>query len=124
MTHPVHWERINGPLVVEGTVPAPTGAPVRALLHFDNHRMTFEAAASDGRFARTFAARPAGVRADTDLQVEIIDGAGRRTLLPQVWLRWTRPGENVSERQSPQTADLGPYLVHPRHSDALRRPRM
>ena len=39
-------------------------------------------------FAATFARRPRGVRAFTDLQIEIVDGRGERTRLPSVWVKW------------------------------------
>jgi hypothetical protein len=42
-------------------------------------------------FYRDFPARPAGVSAETDLQVEIIDGSGKRTRLKQVMFRWFPP---------------------------------
>lgn len=60
--------------------------------------------------------RPGTIRADTDLQVEALDRAGGRHRLPQVWLRWRRPGETLRELL-PQTAELGPYIVHPAHED-------
>ncbi|HEV7767424.1 MAG TPA: hypothetical protein VGQ76_20655 [Thermoanaerobaculia bacterium] len=119
LLHPVHWEEITGPLEVRGRVASATSV----ILHFDNHRMRFEAEVRNGEFVRAFPTRPRFVRADTDLQVEIIDERGNRKLLPQVWLRWRRPGERLN-RLLPQTADLGPYLVHPRHEDTTNRPRM
>ena len=123
LLHPVHWEEITGPLEISGSVTAPS--PIRnVILHFDNHRSRFEAEIRDGRFTRTFATRPSSVRADTDLQVEIVDEHGNRKLLPQVWLRWRRPDEQLSDAPLPQPADLGPYLVHPRHVDDVVRPRM
>jgi hypothetical protein len=123
LDHPVHWEEITGPLEIRGSVTAQH--PIRkVILHFDNHRTNFEAELHEGRFTRTFANRPSSVRADTDLQVEVIDEDGNRKLLPQVWLRWRRPNERLREGPLPQTADLGPYLVHPRHEDNVVRPRM
>jgi hypothetical protein len=121
LLHPVHWEEITGALQVDGTA-SPDARKV--ILHFDNHRTRFEAEVRDGRFTRTFATRPPSVRADTDLQVELIGARGDRTLLPQVWLRWRRPGERLPDGPLPQTADLGRYLVHPRHQDGIDRPRM
>ncbi|HEU4522326.1 MAG TPA: hypothetical protein VFT12_10005 [Thermoanaerobaculia bacterium] len=41
-------------------------------------------------FEVTLPARPEGVRPDTDVQVEILDGRGKRTLLPPLWFRWER----------------------------------
>jgi hypothetical protein len=40
------------------------------------------------RFGRAFDRRPRGVRQITDVQVEIIDGRGRRTLLEDRWIVW------------------------------------
>jgi hypothetical protein len=40
------------------------------------------------RFGRAFDRRPPGVRPNTDVQVEIIDGRGRRTLLEDRWISW------------------------------------
>jgi len=40
------------------------------------------------RFGRAFDRRPRGVRQITDVQVEIIDGRGRRTLLEDRWIFW------------------------------------
>jgi hypothetical protein len=120
LQHTVHWELITGPLDVSGIAPDAS----RVVLHFDNHLDSFEARVSGGRFHRRFEQRPRGVRADTDLQVEIIRRDGSRELLPQVWLRWRKDAEKLRPNQLPQTADLGPYLVHPRHEDGTERPRM
>jgi hypothetical protein len=40
------------------------------------------------RFMRAFTERPPGVRRETDLQVEIVDGRGERTLLEDRWIEW------------------------------------
>ena len=120
LAHPVHWEEVSGPLDVYGQAP---GAQ-RVILHFDNHRRHYDAAVQAGSFRRLFATRPDDVAADTDLQVEVIEAGGVRRLLPQVWLRWRRPGEALSTAPLPQTADLGRYLVHPVHEDGMQRPRM
>ncbi|HKO54262.1 MAG TPA: hypothetical protein VJ276_00210 [Thermoanaerobaculia bacterium] len=40
------------------------------------------------RFVAPFRKRPLGIRPDTDVQVEIIDGRGERTLLEGVWIDW------------------------------------
>lgn len=120
LEHPVHWEEITGALTVSGSAPAAR----RVVLHFDNHRQSYVAQVRGDRFTFEFAQRPNAVAADTDLQVEVFRGDGTRTLLPQVWLRWRKPGERLREMQMPQTADLGPYLVHPTHEDDLQRPRM
>lgn len=113
LLHPVHWESVTGALTVEGRV-AGRGADrvQRVLLRFDNDRTEYEAPVRNGTFRRVFAARPTNIRADTDLQVEIIARGGERKRLPQVWLRWGRPGERLQDAPLPQTADLGPYVVH------------
>jgi len=41
------------------------------------------------RFIRAFSERPPGVRPVTDVQVEIIDGRGERTLLEDRWISWS-----------------------------------
>lgn len=123
LLHPVHWEEVTGPLEVNGRVAAPHGV-AHVILHFDNGRTRYDARVDNGRFTRVFASRPSNVRPDTDLQVEIVGNDGERRRLRQVWLRWRRPGERLQEKPLPQTSDLGPYLVHPRHGDHLRRPQM
>jgi hypothetical protein len=40
------------------------------------------------RFVARFATPPAAVRGATDVQVEILDGRGHRTLLPDRWIDW------------------------------------
>ena len=45
-------------------------------------------ATSRPRYDAPFSARPAGVWPATDVQVEIIDGRGRRTLLEDRWIEW------------------------------------
>ncbi|HVE72112.1 MAG TPA: hypothetical protein VNI54_12150 [Thermoanaerobaculia bacterium] len=119
LEHPVHWEEITGALDVSGH----GDAPLRfATLYFDNRTERIEAAVDGSRFSAHIAERPAGIRADTDLQVEIVDARGTHRL-QQVWLRWRRPGEKLQQSQLPQTADLGPYLVHPVHRDEHPRTR-
>ena len=39
-------------------------------------------------FTRTFARRPAGLPRETDLQIEIVDGRGERTRLPNLFVPW------------------------------------
>jgi hypothetical protein len=118
--HPVHWEEITGALDVHATIHSST--PIAgARLYFDNRRTVIAASVHGSTIRRLFAARPPGIRADTDLQVEVTDARGRVHALPQVWLRWRNPGETLSDAPLPQTADLGPYRVHPRHGDG--RPR-
>jgi hypothetical protein len=40
------------------------------------------------RFVCAFDRRPSGVRSSTDIQVEIVDGRGERTLLDDRWVEW------------------------------------
>jgi hypothetical protein len=40
------------------------------------------------RFVSALTKRPERVRVETDLQVEIIDGRGKRTRLPHQWIVW------------------------------------
>jgi hypothetical protein len=109
LEHPVHWEQLTGPLEIHGTA-SPNATLV--ILYFDNRRIQYSADPRNGRWSRTFPERPQNVRADTDLQVEILDAQGHRVRLPQAWLRWRRPGEKLHEGQLAQTADLGPYRTH------------
>lgn len=120
LEHPVHWEEITGALDVTGRADAPLRS---ATLFFDNRREHIPATVQGRRFTARLPRRPDSIRADTDLQVDVTDHSGRTYRLPQVWLRWRRPGERLQETPLPQTADLGPYLVHPRHEDGYRRTR-
>ena len=112
LDHPLHWEEIAGPLDVHGRLAGPARS---VTLFFDNRRVRIPAEMHGGTFQHTFAARPDFVRADTDLQVEIVDANGVTRRLPQVWLRWRRVGESLPAGQLAQTADLGPYRVHRSH---------
>jgi hypothetical protein len=119
LEHPVHWEEITGLLDVSGHGDRPLRS---ATLYFDNRMEKIEATVHGHRFTARIVERPKGIRADTDLQVEITDDRGRHRL-QQVWLRWRRTGETLQPTQLPQTADLGPYLVHPTHADGVARTR-
>ena len=115
MTHPLFWERVEGPLTIAGWASSPAGIRSIAFL-FDNRRVRVPASIdASGHFDRTLPRRPDSIRADTDVVVEVLDGDGRRRLLPQAWLRWQNPGERLSDVQLPQTAELGKYRVHPAH---------
>ncbi|HEY0370847.1 MAG TPA: hypothetical protein VGD79_02540 [Thermoanaerobaculia bacterium] len=103
LEHPVHWEEVTGPLEVLVRV---TGEARTATLYFDNRRVRIEVPVRGPVFRYVIQERPSSIRADTDLQVEI---DGKR--LPQVWLRWRRPGEILPEYPLPQTSDLGAYRV-------------
>ncbi|HWS71208.1 MAG TPA: hypothetical protein VN605_03805 [Thermoanaerobaculia bacterium] len=115
MTHPLFWERVEGPLVISGWAASPAGIRSIAFL-FDNRRVRVPASIdASAHFNRTLPRRPAAIRADTDLVVEVTGGDGSTRLLPQAWLRWQNPGERLYEGQLPQTAELGKYRLHPAH---------
>lgn len=118
LEHPVHWEEVTGTLEVRGRASRPLRS---ATLYFDNRTERIEAQVEGSRFVATLPRRPSSIRADTDLQADVIDETGRTRRLRQVWLRWRNPGEKLQETQLPQTADLGPYLVHPNHEDGFVR---
>jgi hypothetical protein len=96
-------ETINGPLTVTGWALSPNGlSSVDVLLHNGMYR--FHAAPTsridvkmkfpwyprvrEAGFTITFDKRPRGVPQWTDVQVEIIDGKGARTRLPDTVIRW------------------------------------
>jgi len=53
-------------------------------------RMPGYPANSKPAFRVKFDKRPEGLRSQTDVLVEIVDGGGRRTYLPHVWFNWER----------------------------------
>ena len=118
LEHPVHWEEVVGVLDVSGHADRPLRS---ATLYFDNRREAIAAKVDGPRFSARLPRRPDSIRADTDLQVDVTDDTGRTRRLRQVWLRWRNPGEPLQDTQLPQTADLGPYLVHPQHADGFAR---
>lgn len=99
---PKHMSEITGPMTVSGWVESPRG--IRTVtVRIDSGRFRFDAPL----FARedvsrlfpwypqtprpafaTVIARPPNVPEETDLQIEITDGSGGRTLLSDVLLRW------------------------------------
>ncbi|MEA2339468.1 MAG: hypothetical protein QOE82_3475, partial [Thermoanaerobaculia bacterium] len=96
-------ETIKGPLTVTGWALSPNGlASVDVLLHNGMYRfhttptsrldvkMKFPwyPRVRDAGFTITFPKRPRGVPQWTDVQVEIIDGKGIRTRLPDIVIRW------------------------------------
>ncbi|MEA2329519.1 MAG: hypothetical protein QOE68_4478 [Thermoanaerobaculia bacterium] len=96
-------ETITGPLTVKGWALSPNGiSSIDVLLHNGMYRfhtspasridvkMKFPwyARVRDAGFTITFDKRPRGVPQWTDAQVEIIDGKGGRTRLPDVVIRW------------------------------------
>jgi hypothetical protein len=96
-------ETINGPLTVTGWALSPSGiANVDVLLHNGMYRYHATPASRldvkskfpwyprvrDAGFTLTFPKRPHGVPRWTDVQVEIIDGKGGRTRLPDIVIQW------------------------------------
>jgi len=96
-------ETIKGPLTVTGWALSPNGlSSVDVLLHNGMYRfhtgpasrldvkMKFPwyARVREAGFTVTFPKRPRGVPQMTDVQVEIIDGKGGRTRLPDIVIRW------------------------------------
>jgi hypothetical protein len=96
-------DTIKGPMTVTGWALSPNGvAAVDVLLH--NGTQRFRATPTvridvkskfpwypqekHGGFTVTFLKRPRGVPRWTDAQVEIIDGRGKRTRLPDIVLNW------------------------------------
>jgi hypothetical protein len=57
-------------------------------LLFDNGGVRLPARFDGNRFVAEFAQRPENIARDTDVQVEIIDGRGERTLLEGRWFWW------------------------------------
>lgn len=100
---PKSWADVAGPLTVSGWALSPDGIrEVNALLENGRVRVPMGLFAREDvtrlhpwyprtprpAFSATIARRPKGVRRETDLQIEIVDGGGRRTLLPDVLITW------------------------------------
>jgi hypothetical protein len=100
---PHEEDTINGPLTVSGWALSPNGiTSVDVLLHngmFRYHTMPtsrldvqmkfpWYPSVRNAGFTITFPTRPRGVPRWTDAQVEIIDGKGGRTKLPDIVLDW------------------------------------
>lgn len=60
----------------------------RVELVFENGRVRHRAHISGERFLLVLPARPADIRRDTDVQIEVTDGRGVTTRLHPRWLRW------------------------------------
>lgn len=102
---PAFGADVVGKLTVRGWAAAPGGIE-RVNLHFGNRRLRVASelvprpeiarlfpwldAASVVGFTASIPRPPAGLRARTDLQPEIVDGSGRRVALQDVWLTWRR----------------------------------
>ena len=94
---------ISGPMTVSGWALSPRG--IRdVIVRVDNGRVRIAAGlfkrddvtqlypwypqTPRPAFATTIPRRPRGVPEETDVQVEIVDGAGQRTMLPDVLVTW------------------------------------
>jgi hypothetical protein len=100
---PAPWSELKGPMTVSGWAMSPFGLrEVNVLLDSGRTRIPtglFARADVTDRFpwypqtprpafATRILRRPSGVPVETDVQVEIIDGRGERTLLPDVLIVW------------------------------------
>jgi hypothetical protein len=103
LDYPSNDERMTDRVFISGRAFSPFG--IRAVnLLFDNGRTRLPATLVEDpkladvvalypqtpkpRFVAAFSKRPPGVRRMTDVQVEIIDGRGARTLLPNRFIEW------------------------------------
>lgn len=96
-------QRLKGPATFSGWAFSPAGVRQVNLL-FENRRLQFRTTLSEAPSLRaampgypadskpayrvSFAKRPNGVRRQTDVLVEIVDGNGHKTYLPHVWFNW------------------------------------
>jgi hypothetical protein len=103
---PKAWTEVRGPLAISGWALSPTGIK-RVIVHFDNERQQFDAElvprpdighyfedlypqTTRGGFRFNMPKRPRGVALDTDFQIEIVDGRGNSTWLPDSPIWWYR----------------------------------
>ncbi|MEA2570699.1 MAG: hypothetical protein QOI24_2700 [Acidobacteriota bacterium] len=103
LDYPSNDERMTDRVFISGRAFSPFG--IRAVnLLFDNGRTRLPATLVEDpkladvvalypqtpkpRFVAAFSTRPSGIRPMTDIQVEIIDGRGARTLLPNRFIEW------------------------------------
>jgi hypothetical protein len=100
---PTGHGNLKGAVTFSGVALSPFGIREVNLL-FENGRIRFPAtlqtdpatsrwyrwydATTKPAFSRVFLSRPKGVRQFTDVQAEIIDGSGKRTLLDDRWIDW------------------------------------
>lgn len=103
LDYPRSGERLRGPAQFSGWALSPLGVREVNLL-FDNGGVRVPTTLQDDpglkagfpwypatprpRFVANFPRRPRRIRPDTDVQVEIIDGRGERTLLEGRWVDW------------------------------------
>jgi hypothetical protein len=100
---PKHLSQISGMMTISGWALSPDGIrSVTALIDSGRVRVTCGLFQREDvtklhpwypktqypAFATAIPRRPRGVPEQTDLQIEIIDGAGKRTLLPDVLVTW------------------------------------
>lgn len=100
---PTGHQSLKGPATFSGVALSPYGIREVNLL-FENGRIRLPAtlkadlqtsrwyhwydATTKPAYIRQFASRPKNIKPNTDVQVEIVDGRGERTLLDDRWLDW------------------------------------
>jgi hypothetical protein len=141
---------IDGPLTVSGWALSPEGI-VEVNLLFGSGRIRVPAElhprpklttevfpwysnVERPAFRKTFDTPLRGLPRDTDLQVEVVDGSGRRTYLDAAWFTWRaedrnerrewRPKRRVIHPSSWRAAELDALLVSLGADPALERPRI
>lgn len=134
LQEPRHGSWVSGPLTVSGWALAPHGIREVNLL-FGNGRLRVPAelrpwpqltrelfpwypGVPKPAFSKTFEEPLRGLRRDTDLQVEIVDGRGRRVLLDDVWFTWTGP-DTKTRRWKPARRTIHPSSWRARELQAL-----
>ena len=100
---PTGHGNLKGPVTFSGVALSPFGIRevnllfengrirIPATLHADpatSHWYPWYDATTRPAFSLTIPARPKGIRPNTDVQAEIIDGNGKRTLLDDRWIDW------------------------------------
>ena len=103
---PKAWTEVRGPMPITGWALSPKGVK-RVIVHFNDDRQQFDAElfprpdinhyfndfypqTTNAGFRFTFPQRPHGVHVDTNFQIEIIDGSGVSTWLPDTQIWWYR----------------------------------
>jgi hypothetical protein len=100
---PKPMSEISGPLTVSGWAVSPRGIrAVNILINGGRVRITAQLSSREDvsrafpwypktdrpAFAKVIPQRPGGVSEETDVQIEVIDGGGQRTLLPDIAITW------------------------------------
>ncbi|MEA2489595.1 MAG: hypothetical protein QOH21_1387 [Acidobacteriota bacterium] len=102
LEQPAMYQRVTGPLQISGWAMSPFGIKtVSVLLHQGSYRYEAQRAQRpeltkqyswyyEGLpgFTLTLPKRPRGVPAETDVQIEVIDGSGKRTLFEEHTFTW------------------------------------